>query len=382
MSETTAGRPVPGHPALRRAVVDLSAVASNVERISRIVDGAQIMAVVKADGYGHGAVPVARAALEAGATWLGTADVGEALAVRAQIADAPILAWLHDADPRFDEAVERGIAIGASSALHLERAAAAASATRARPASVHLKVDTGLGRNGIPRREWESVFDRARELELEGRVSVDGLFSHLSNADPVEDGLQLDAFREAEGLAQAAGLEPQLRHIAATAAALRLPQTRLDLVRIGIGLYGLSPFDDESPRRLGLRPALRLESRLISVKRVKAGTGVSYGYTYRAEQPTTLGLVPLGYADGIPRHLSNTGSVEVGGRQRRIVGRIAMDQFVVDLGDHKASVGDLVTLFGDPATGAPSAFDWAQAASTINYEIVTRLGGRVVREYA
>ncbi|MCS5499232.1 alanine racemase [Cnuibacter physcomitrellae] len=381
MSETTTGRPVPGHPALRRAVVDLSAVASNVERISRIVDGAQIMAVVKADGYGHGAVPVARTALEAGATWLGTADVGEALAVRAQIADAPILAWLHDADPRFDEAVERGIAIGASSALHLERAAAA-SATRARPASVHLKVDTGLGRNGIPRREWESVFDRARELELEGRVSVDGLFSHLSNADPVEDGLQLDAFREAEGLAQAAGLEPQLRHIAATAAALRLPQTRLDLVRIGIGLYGLSPFDDESPRRLGLRPALRLESRLISVKRVKAGTGVSYGYTYRAEQPTTLGLVPLGYADGIPRHLSNTGSVEVGGRQRRIVGRIAMDQFVVDLGDHKASVGDLVTLFGDPATGAPSAFDWAQAASTINYEIVTRLGGRVVREYA
>ncbi len=368
MSDTTAMRSDSGRPALRRAIVDLGAIGSNVERISRIVEGAQIMAVVKANGYGHGAVPVARTALEAGATWLGTADVGEALAVREQIADAPILAWLHDADPRFDEA--------------LGRAAAPASATRAQPASVHLKVDTGLGRNGIPRREWERVFDRARELELEGRVTVDGLFSHLSNADPVEDGLQLDAYREADALARAAGLEPRLRHIAATAAALRLPETRLDMVRIGIGLYGLSPFDDESPRHLGLTPALRLESRLISVKRVKAGTGVSYGYTYRAEHPTTLGLVPLGYADGIPRHLSNTGSVEVAGKQRRIVGRIAMDQFVVDLGDHRASVGDPVTLFGDPATGAPSAYDWAQAASTINYERATRLGGRVVREYA
>jgi len=246
---------------------------------------------------------------------------------------------------------------------------------------VHLKVDTGLGRNGVERAEWEPVFQAARDAVGNRRIRVEGLFSHLSNASDDDDLAQLEAFEEATGLARSFGLEPGVRHLASTAGALRLPATRLDLVRLGIGTYGLSPFEGVDSATLGLRPAMRVETRLIAVKRVVAGTGVSYGYTYRPNVDTWLGLVPLGYADGIPRHVSNRGSVWVGGSAHPIVGRVAMDQFVVDLGEHEARVGDRVVLFGDPAEGFPSADSWAEAAGTINYEVVTRLGARVKREY-
>jgi alanine racemase len=366
-------------PALRRAIVDTDAVAANVSRVSALVAPAAVMAVVKADGYGHGAVPVARAALDGGATWLGVADVAEALALRRAGIDAPVLAWLHGHDPAFTEAVEHDVAIGISSRLHLQRAVDAG--TVADPARVHLKVDTGLGRNGVERAEWEPVFQAARDAVGNRRIRVEGLFSHLSNASDDDDLAQLEAFEEATGLARSFGLEPGVRHLASTAGALRLPATRLDLVRLGIGTYGLSPFEGVDSATLGLRPAMRVETRLIAVKRVVAGTGVSYGYTYRPNVDTWLGLVPLGYADGIPRHVSNRGSVWVGGSAHPIVGRVAMDQFVVDLGEHEARVGDRVVLFGDPAEGFPSADSWAEAAGTINYEVVTRLGARVKREY-
>lgn len=364
-------------PALRRAIVDSSALTSNTEHVAALVHPAAVMAVVKADGYGHGAVTAARAALAGGATWLGVADTDEALALRAEGIDAPLLAWLHGVDPDFTEAVAHDVTLGISSLQQLQRAVAAGS--RARPARVHLKVDTGLGRNGIERSEWSTVFESARRAEASGDLVVEGLFSHLSNAADEHDLAQLAAFDEAAALAASAGLRPAIRHLASTAAAFRLPETRLDLVRLGIGLYGLSPFDSVGSTELGLKPAMRVESRLISVKRVAAGVGVSYGYTYRAASDTTLGLVPLGYADGIPRHVSNTGSVWVNGAVHPIVGRVAMDQFVVDLGERAAAVGDRVVLFGDPAEGFPGADDWAESASTINYEIVTRLGRRVKR---
>jgi alanine racemase len=372
------------HPALRRAVVDLGAVRANVEAVRALVGPAAVMAVVKANAYGHGAAEVARAALAGGATWLGVADVAEAIELRRAGIDAPLLAWLHHFDPRFDAAIEHGVTLGVSNRLQLERAAAAAmsvSAASAQPAPVHLKIDTGLGRNGIERAEWDAVFEAAHAAELRGLVRVDGLFSHLSNASDGNDLAQLDAFEEATDRARAAGLTPRIRHLAATAGALRLPQTRLDLVRLGIGAYGLSPFDDVRAAEYGLRPAMTLESRIISVKRVVAGTGVSYGYTYHAERDTHLALVPLGYADGVPRHVSNRGSVWIGGGVHPIVGRVAMDQFVVDLGEQTAAVGDRVVLFGDPAEGYPSADSWAEAAGTINYEIVARLGRRIERVY-
>ncbi|MDO9397670.1 MAG: alanine racemase [Herbiconiux sp.] len=366
-------------PALRRAHVDLGAIRENVAHVVRGVAPARVLAVVKADGYGHGAVEVASAALEGGASALGVADVDEALALRAAGIAAPVLAWLHRADPVFDVAVANDITLGISTPGQLERAIEAGSPEK--PAVVQLKIDTGLGRNGAERAQWQPLLEAVAEGEASGRLRFEGLFSHLSNAGDVEDRAQLAAFDEATALAHRLGLRPGLRHLASTAGAMRLPETRLDQVRLGIGLYGLSPYDGVTSAELGLRPAMRLESRLISVKRVPAGTGVSYGYTYRPEHDSWLGLVPLGYADGIPRHVSNRGSVWVNGAQHPIVGRVAMDQFVVDLGSAPAAVGDRVVLFGDPDEGYPSADDWAEAASTINYEIVTRLGRRIERVY-
>ncbi|GAA2240988.1 alanine racemase [Herbiconiux moechotypicola] len=380
------GAQSPAVPALRRAHIDHAALAANLRHVLDTVRPAAVMAVVKADAYGHGAVEVARTAVAAGAEWLGVADVDEALALRDAGIEAPVLAWLHGPDPDFAEAVARDVTLGISTAGQLARAVAAGAPEA--PARVHLKVDTGLGRNGLGREEWRTVFEAAAAAEAAGRIRVEGLFSHLSGASPDDDLAQLAAFEEATSLARSLGLDPGLRHLASTAGALSLPATRLDLVRLGIGLYGHSPFDDRTAAELGLVPAMRLESRLISVKHVAAGTGVSYGYTHHVERDSWLGLVPLGYADGIPRHVSNTGSVWVGGRVHPIVGRVAMDQFVVELGEHEARVGDRVVLFGDPSAPEaaperyPGADDWARAASTITWEIVTRLGRRVERVHS
>ena len=365
----------------REAVVDLDAIRHNVAVLAASAAPAQAMVVVKADAYGHGAVPVARAALEGGASWLGVADLGEAVALRDAGIDAPILAWLHDPDADFGTAVERDVELGVSSREQL-RAIAAAAASVARPASVHLKIDTGLSRNGISAEAWASAVDEAARLEREGALRVRGIFSHLSNASPAEDAAQLAAFERALAGASAVGLAPEVRHIASSAAAIRTPEARYDLVRLGIGCYGIPPFGDgTTAAELGLRPAMTLRARVAAVRRVEPGTGVSYGYTWRAERPTTLALVPLGYADGVPRQASGRGEVWLAGARRPVVGRIAMDQFVVDVGDDTVEVGDEVVLFGDPATGAPSADDWGDAADTIGYEIVTRIGPRVPRTY-
>ncbi|MFP7835122.1 alanine racemase [Marisediminicola sp. LYQ134] len=362
---------------LREARVSLDRIRRNVDALRRATSTTHTMAVVKADGYGHGAAPVARAAVEGGADWLGVVDIDEALRLRASgISETPILAWLHDPAVDFAPAVAAGIDVGIGSIAALESAARAHGTAR-----VHLKVDTGLGRGGVPVSEVERLMDVAETLERRGEIVVRGLFSHLANAGADADADQVAVFNDAIGAAAAAGLEPEIRHLASTAGALRIPDARFDMVRLGIGIYGLSPFEQVASADLGLSPALELSASIVSVKRVPAGHGVSYGYRYRTTAETTLALVPLGYADGVPRAASGRGVVSIGGTVFPIAGTVAMDQFVVDVGDSRVAVGDRAVLFGDPVEGLPSADDWAAACGTINYEIVTRLGVRIERSY-
>jgi alanine racemase len=370
----------------RAARIDLNALRSNLAVIRGLVAPALVMGVVKADAYGHGAALVAHAI--AGATadatadgsavdWLGVAELREALALRSAGIRTPMLAWLHWPATDFQPAVDAGIDIGVSSLDQLERAAASSRSTG--PAVVQLKVDSGLSRNGIAPAERAVVFERAVALQARGGIRVRGVFSHLSNTSPADDARQKGVFEQAVAEARAAGLDPELRHLASTQAALEQPSFRFDLVRIGIGLYGLPAADSVDAAALGLRPVMQLEAAVAAVRRVPAGTGVSYGFTHRTQHDTTLALVPLGYADGVPRSASNRAEVSINGRRCPVVGRIAMDQFLVDVGEGAVRVGDRVVLWGDPANGVPGAEDWAVAAGTIGYEIVTRVGPRVPR---
>jgi len=361
----------------REARIDLEALGSNLATMRRLVAPALVMAVVKADAYGHGAELVARTIADAGADWLGVADLDEGLALRRAGISAAMLAWLHGPDADFEPAVDAGIDLGISSLSQLERAAAAASGPA--PAVVQLKVDSGLSRNGIAPGDRAVVFERAAALEKSGGIRVRGIFSHLSNTSPGDDDRQLQVFEQAVAEARAAGLDPELRHLAATQAALERPSMRFELVRIGIGLYGLPAAESIDAAALGLRPVMQLSAAVAAVRRVPAGTRVSYGYTHRTDRETTLALVPLGYADGVPRSASNRAAVSIRGQRCPVVGRIAMDQFLVDAGETAVQIGDRAVLWGDPANGDPSAEEWAAAAGSIGYEIVTRVGPRVPR---
>lgn len=361
---------------LREALIDTDAIAANVRHLRRLTD-AEVIAVVKADGYGHGAVRSARAALGGGAARIGVADIDEALALRRGGIDAPVLAWLHAPGANFAESAARGIELGISSVDQLQAAAAAASGDH--PVGVHLKLETGLGRNGLAPADYGVAFAEAARLERIGRLRVIGIFSHLSNTSVEDDRAALARFHGALGLAASASLAPRLRHIAASHAAIALPEARLDCVRLGISIYGLSPFADRTSADLGLRPAMTLRAPVAAVRRVPAGQGVSYGYQHRTDRDTTLALIPLGYADGVPRSASGGAAVRIGDGTFPVAGRIAMDQFVVDVGDQQVRVGDEAVLFGDPTLGVPPVEAWADAASTINYEIVTRIGPRVPR---
>jgi alanine racemase len=374
-----------GSPGRRlEARIDLAAIRSNVRRMREVVGPAEVMAVVKADAYGHGMVECARAAVQAGASWLGTALPEEALALRAAGLQGPMLTWLHAPGDPFAELIAADVDISVSGSWALREITAAVKAV-GRPARIQLKVDTGLGRNGVSAQEWPTVVGQALEAQADGLVSVTGIWSHFACADEPEhpsNAAQVAAFHQALDQAAAAGLRPPLRHLANSPAALLLPDSRFDLVRCGLSTYGVSPAPDQgSAADFGLRPAMTLAGRLASVKRVPAGHGVSYGHTYRTGGPTHLGLVPAGYADGIPRAASDTGPVWIGGRRHTVAGRVAMDQFVVDLGDQEAQAGDEVVLFGPGDGGEPTAQDWAEAIGTIAYEVVTRIGPRVPRVY-
>ncbi|MGW2628232.1 alanine racemase [Streptomyces chattanoogensis] len=367
-----------------RATIDVAAVRSNVRALRDRAPRAELMAVVKADGYGHGAVPCARAARQAGASWLGTALPEEAFALRAAGDTGRLLCWLWTPGGPWGKAVEQDIDVSVSGLWALREVTEAARAC-GRPARIQLKADTGLGRNGCQPADWPELTAAAAKAEADGAVKVTGLWSHFACAD--EPGhpsipLQAAAFEEALAVAAAAGLRPEVRHIANTAALLTLPEAHYDLVRGGIGIYGVSPSAElGTPHDFGLRPAMTLEASLASVKRAPGGHGVSYGHHYTTAGDTTLALIPLGYADGIPRNASGRGPVLVAGRRRTAAGRIAMDQFVVDLGGDRAAAGDTAVLFGPGDRGEPLAEDWAEAAGTIGYEIVTRIGTRVPRVY-
>jgi alanine racemase len=358
-------------------VVDLAAIRHNV-RLLKELTGTRMMTVVKADGYGHGLAESAGAAREGGADWLGVATIDEALALREAGDTGRVLCWLTVPGDDWAAAIERDVDVTAYSVDELD-----AIARTGRRARVQLKVDTGLHRGGAPLGDWTAVVARAKRGEDDHSWAITGIWSHFSSSDEPDDPanvVQERLFAEALEQATAAGLDPEVRHLANSAAAILRPSSRLDLVRVGIASYGLDPAPGVTGE-IGLRPAMTARASLAMVKHAGEGDAVSYGRTWVADHPTTLGLVPAGYADGLPRVGGNRAEVQVAGKRRRLRGRICMDQFVVDLDGDDPGAGAEVTVFGNGDDGEPTAQDWAEACGTISYEIVTRIGGRFTRRY-
>ncbi|MDO4257907.1 MAG: alanine racemase [Actinomycetaceae bacterium] len=399
----------PTHPGV--VTVDLDAIAHNFRTLAKLAPTCQHMAVVKANAYGHGLIPVARAALAAGAHWLGVAQLSEALELRAGLDQvgiardtAPILTWISGPDTDWTCALEADLDLSVGTTTTLAEITAAARDS-GKVARLHLKVDTGMSRAGATLADLPALVSALRMSIESGLVDLVGVWSHISRGDdPSEAGLastqdHCAAFEQALRICDEGGVHPQIRHLGATSAILFHPEAHYDMVRAGIGLYGLEP-DATYPSEAPLRPALRVEAPLTSVKVIEQDTPVSYGGTWRSPSRRWVGLVPVGYADGIDRSASNGGPALVytddGPRPTRIIGRVCMDQIMIDLGEAAgetdlpsartphppARVGDRVVLIGDPARGEPSADDWARACSTINYEIVTRLGPRLTRTYS
>jgi alanine racemase len=356
---------------LAEAVIDHAAIAGNVRTLRAQAD-APLMAVVKADAFGHGAVPVARTCVAAGASWLGVTRIGEAVALRRAGIKVPILAWLHDRS-RIDAALAHDVDLAVSSAVDLAATARAAGPGAAR---IHLKLDTGMHRSGCPGEEWTRLVRAAAELERIGSLRVAGIWSHLSHGG--EPGAtathrQLLMFRIGLDVARSAGLRPDVVHLANTAAVQVSPAlTRHDLVRVGAGLFGIGD---------GLRPAMTLTSRVVQVRHVAAGRGVGYDHLQRTTRDTHLALVPLGYADGIPRAATGRAELWVRGRRAPLIGWVCMDQVVIDVGPEPVAVGDEVVVFGTGDRAEPTARDWARWSGSNEHEIYTGIGNRVARRH-
>jgi alanine racemase len=362
-ARVTSLRQVSAGPSL---TIDLAAVAANTSRFVACARGA-VMAVVKADGFGHGLGDVARTAVAAGATWVGVTSLAEAVQVRESGVDAPVLSWLNPVDVDVRTAVRYGIDLSVPSLDHLTAMEAGVR--------VHLQLDTGMARDGAAPESWLSLMSAARRAELAGRVSVVGVMGHLPCADiPGANEPGKRALLRGVEMARQAGLRPSVRHLAATSAALTDPGTHLDVVRIGAGLVGIDPSGTTR-----LRSALRFTAPVVQVRRVAAGTGVGYGHAHVTERATTLALLPVGYADGLPRNASSHAEVWLAGRRRPVAGVISMDQVVVDVGDDVVEPGDEAVVFGPGDDGEPTAGDWARWAGTIPHEIVTGIGARVRR---
>lgn len=361
------------------ARIDLSAIRHNVALLKAAAGGAALMGAVKADAYGHGLVGASRAIVEGGASRLGTAYIREALALRAAGVTVPILSWIITPGEPLDEALIGDVELSVCDEPMLDEVAAAARRT-GRTARMHLQVDTGMTRGGAPLAAWPGLLKRAAELQAEDAIEVVGLWSHFACADipghPSID-LQLDNFELA--LKMADPPSHVMRHIANSAAIVSLPRSHYDVVRPGIAMYGLSPIPEQGD--FGLRQAMTLTAQIALAKRVPDKSGVSYGHLYVTDRETTLGLVPLGYADGVLRHATGRAEVLAGGRRRAIAGRVCMDQFMIDVGDDPLADGDEVILFGPGNQGEPTLQEWADNLGTITHEIVTRLGARVPRVY-
>lgn len=371
----------PARPAW--AEVDLGAIAHNVKELIRVKDSrAKFMAVVKANGYGHGAVPVARTALAAGAEWLGVAILTEALELRRAGLDGPLLV-LGFTPPEQSDLVVANDVSQAVYTIDGARALSEAAARAGRPARVHLKVDTGMGRLGVT--PDDAGLAAARIIAGLPGLILEGVFTHFATADATDKGYAREQFaRFTAFLArlQAARFDFGLRHAANSAALIELPETHLDLVRAGIAVYGLYP-SDEVERRVDLRPAMSLKVRVAHVKEVPAGTGVSYGRTFVTGRPSVVATLPIGYADGYPRSLSSRGVVLVRGRRAPIIGRVCMDQCMADVtGIPGVAAGDEVVLMGRQNGAAVTADDLARLEGTINYEVVCDVTARVPRVYS
>ena len=358
--------------------VNLNAISNNIKLVKSKTQ-AQILAVVKADAYGHGLIPVAKCAVDAGATWLGVALLEEAISLREAGIKVPIISWLTPPSSDFKQAIELDIDLAIPSLKHLELIVAAGKAVGKKP-RVHIEVDTGMTRGGLLG-EWPEFLIAAKGAEIE----VVGFWSHFARADEPDEIANQSQMLEFESkLAQliATGITPKYIHLANSAATLTNPNSHKNIVRLGIAMYGLSPDVNTlgSSQNLELEPAMTLKAEIHLVKRVPAGSPVGYGGTQTTLRDTKLAIITIGYADGIPRNASSAAGVFVAGRKAAIIGRVSMDQFVVDLGaDSNAVAGEIVEVFG--ANGY-SIDDWAAASGTINYEIVTRIAARVPRIYA
>ncbi len=371
------------HGVSGEALVDLGAITHNVRVLLEHAGPAQIMAVVKADGYGHGASAVARAAVAAGAAELGVATVGEALALRRDGITAPVLAWLHPPGTDFAPALSADVQIGVSSVRQIDDLLDAVART-GRTAEVTIKVETGLNRSGVSPRDYPGVLDTVARAVAAGAIRLRGIMSHLASGDepynPIND-LQAQRFSAMLAEARNRGVDFEVAHLSNSPSAMTRPDFGFDMVRPGIAVYGLSPIPERGD--MGLRPAMTLKCPVAMVKSLAPGDGVSYGHTWIAERHTTVALLPIGYADGVYRALSGRIDVLINGRLRPGVGRICMDQFVVDLGPGAVDVaeGDEAILFGPGGSGEPTAQDWAELLGTIHYEVVTSPRGRVLRRY-
>jgi alanine racemase len=368
--------------------VDLAAMSDNVRALRSLTAATHFMAVVKGNAYGHGLVDVAQAALAAGADWLGTAQLTEALALRRAGITAPVLSWLYLATASSDiirEAVDNDVDMSVGSTAQLDVVAATARSL-GRPAAVHLELDSGLSRGGARAEDWPDLVAAARTAEVAGTLTVRGVWTHLAWADvPAHPGnaAAVATFEEAVRQAREAGLDPQLRHVSSSANILDRPEFAFDMVRAGLAIYGLAPADHLDPADYGLRPALTVTAPVVLVKKVPAGTGVSYEHQAITYEERFLGLIPLGYADGIPKGISGRSIVRVGGRRVPVIGKVCMDQFMVDLGPESGGVcvGDTAVLFGDPGTGAASADEWGAAIGSHGDEIINRIAPRLPRAY-
>lgn len=374
---TAAARP------LRRATVDLAAYRANLASLVERMAPAQVLAIVKSDAYAHGLEAMVPEALAAGVRWFGTVEMEPALRLRrAGVADeASFLAWQLMPDEDYAAAVEHRVDLGVSTLEQLEAFAAAARDSDSGVALVQLDADTGLHREGCLPEDWAALVDRAVELRDEGVVRLRGIFSHVSETSARDDEDALERFRALLDEAERRGARPELRHLSSSSAGMEHPERRFDMVRMGSNGYGIPVTEGVTAADRGLRPVLTLSASVVRTKRVAAGTGVSYDHTWRAERETTLALVPLGYADGVSRRAQHGVEVTIHSRRHPIVGRVAMDQFLVDVGDAPVEVGDEVLLFGPGDRGELTIGEWSDLTGTIPEEVACRLGARVPRRY-
>ena len=366
------------------AEINLSAIADNLKLIKGKTN-AQLLAVVKADAYGHGLIQVGRAAEAAGANWLGTALLEEGIALRNSGIKVPIISWLTPLGEDFKTAINLDIDLSISSIELLTEVIAAGKVVKKIP-RVHIEVDTGMSRGGVGD-DWQLFLTELDKAARANEINIIGIWSHFARADEPGQAMnpeQLNTFEDRIKSASDVGIKPEFIHIANSAAALTNNSAHKNIIRWGISLYGLSPDIDNlgDSKSLKLKPAMRLKAKLHLVKAVKAGVSVGYGGTAITKSDTKLGVVTLGYADGVPRNANNLAGVFVDGKRAPLIGRVSMDQFVVDLGiNSSAKTGDEVIVFGDGSSGEYTADEWAKASGTINYEIVTRIGSRVPRIY-